>query len=143
MNNKKPISQKIETLALNENWQNVYDFSKKFISSFGISKKDIVNILLSIEEIFVNIANYAYPEKTGKVSIKIEYIDFPEEFIITFEDYGIPFDPTKNKNPTINSSPQERKIGGMGIYMVKNLMNSMYYEYSNKKNHLKINKKIT
>lgn len=79
------------------------------------------------EEIFVNIASYAYGQTTGKVHITEEVTD--SSIMLCFQDQGIPYDPLSKEDPDITLSAQERQIGGLGIYMVKNMMDDVSYEY--------------
>lgn len=79
------------------------------------------------EEIFVNIASYAYGEETGNVRITEEVTD--SSILLCFQDQGIPYDPLSKEEPDINLTAQERPIGGLGIYMVKNMMDEVSYEY--------------
>lgn len=139
---KKSEKIKVKVKAINKNWEEVYNKSRVFLSSLGAKKKDILDMLLSIEEIFVNIYSYAYPNSEGYVSIDIDYISETDRVTILFEDEGIPFDPTKKDDPDITLSAEERQIGGLGIYMVKKLTDSMTYEYKNNKNRLKLDKKL-
>ena len=138
----KTKSEKIKVKAINKSWQEVYNRSKGFLSSLGAEKKDILDMLLSIEEIFVNIYSYAYPHSEGYVWIEIDYVANRNKVTILFEDEGVPFDPTARKNPDITLCAEKRKIGGLGIYMVKKLTDCMVYEYKDKKNRLKIGKKL-
>jgi len=135
-------SEKIKVKAINKSWEEVYNRSRMFLSSLGAQKKDILDTLLSIEEIFVNIYSYAYPDSEGYVSIEIDYISKNNNITIVFEDEGIPFDPTKKDDPDVTLSIEKRKIGGLGIYMAKKLTDSMIYEYKDNKNRLKLGKKL-
>ncbi len=139
----KERSKKIKIKALRKNWYQLYDISKKFISLTSATKKETLDVLLAIEEIFVNISKYAYPAGfEGFVWIEMIYTEKIKEIIIIFEDNGVPFDPTARKNPNLKIPYKEKKIGGLGIHMVKNLMDCMTYKYLGNKNHLKIGKKL-
>jgi len=139
---KDEISKKINVLANAKNWQKLYIEIKKFMSTISLRKKDISDVLLSSEEIFVNISNYAYPSKEGYVFINIKYSPQNNFVSILFEDSGTPFDPIKKANPNIKAPLKDRKIGGLGIYMVKRLMDNIEYQYKNGKNILLITKKL-
>lgn len=101
--------------------------------------KITTQVLICVEEIFVNVASYAYPEKEGKV--KINY-DITENSIeVVFSDDGIEFNPLMKDDPDITLSAEERNIGGLGIFMVKKTMDEVIYERKNNQNILKIVKK--
>ena len=89
--------------------------------------KTQMQIELAVEEIFVNIANYAYPPGEGVVSISAEIAGGTA--VITFEDKGVPYDPLEKTDPDINLSAEQREIGGLGIFMVKKSMDDVRYEY--------------
>lgn len=128
--------------ALVENWKTVYEFLKKNLEDKGIPKNHKIPVLFASEEIYVNISNYAYPQSTGKVSVHFEY-DADNNFLkIRFIDNGIPFDPTKVISPDTTESVEQRKIGGLGIFIVNKIMDGMEYLYEHGQNNLVIFKKI-
>ncbi|MDR2739614.1 MAG: ATP-binding protein [Treponema sp.] len=93
-------------------------------------------LMMVTEEIFVNIANYAYPEKTGDVTVRIGRAG--EAFAIQFEDGGEFFDPLDWPNPKIKGSIEERKVGGLGIYLVKTMTDHADYRWLDGRNQLTI-----
>ena len=97
-------------------------------------------INIAIEEVFVNVANYAYSDGNGSVTVRIT-VD-PDEFTARFTDSGTPFDPLAKPDPDTSLSADERTIGGLGIYMVKNLMDSVEYRYENNENTLTIKTRL-
>lgn len=101
-----------------------------------------IKLEVAVEEIFVNVAHYAYPTSDGVVDIHIEAGGDPKTITITFTDSGIPFDPLAKVDPDITLSAEERKIGGLGILMVKKTMDHMSYEYKDNKNILTMQKII-
>ena len=104
------------------------------------SLKDIINqISLVTEEIFSNICNYAY-DNSGDCKVKLEFNNNMVDII--FEDSGKKFNPLEKEGPNINGSASERNVGGLGIYMSRNMMDNIDYKYENNKNILKITKKI-
>ena len=104
--------------------------------------KVVMQVQIAVEEIFVNIAHYAYDSEQGMVTIRVEVGGDPLQVIITFIDQGIPYDPLKKEDPDVTLSAEERKIGGLGIFMVKKSMDDVKYEYTDGKNILTICKKI-
>ncbi len=132
----------IQIPAIPENWKLVYDFLREFIDEMNFDSKIKGSVLLSAEEIFVNIARYAYPGSGGDVLVDIEFEPEKRILQINFKDSGVPFDPTKWETPNIHQGFKDRKIGGLGIFMVRNMMDEMQYFYENGSNNLLIIKKI-
>ncbi len=93
---------------------------------------------VAFEEIFVNIAHYAYPDGEGKAKIAVDAC--PEFAEITFIDSGIPYDPLAKADPDITLSAEERQIGGLGIFMTKKLMDEIHYKYEDNCNILTMKK---
>lgn len=93
---------------------------------------------IAIEELFVNVASYAYAPNSGDVEIKVEAKDGSIEVI--FEDSGVEFDPLAGEDPDITLSAEERRIGGLGIFMVKKFVDEMDYCRTEGKNILRIRK---
>ena len=91
--------------------------------------KDQLQIQVAVEEIFVNIANYAYTPETGEALIRMRFDRYSREVSITLTDSGIPFDPLKKEDPDVTLTAEQRKIGGLGIFMVKKSMDAVEYEY--------------
>ena len=131
----KQIKVKADTAELD----NVLSFADAILEELGCSVKAQMQIDIAIEEIFVNIAHYAYPESEGDAVIYVEPGEGPS-VTITFEDEGIQYDPLKNEDPDITLSAEDRPIGGLGIFMVKKSMDEVSYEYKDGKNRLTINK---
>ena len=99
-----------------------------------------MQINIAIDEIFSNISYYAYQPNTGDVTVQLEISEEPAEVTITFIDQGIPYDPFSQEEPDTTLSADERKIGGLGIFMVKKSMDDLSYEYKDGKNILKMKK---
>ena len=128
--------------AVTSNWQQVYNFLNQNMRNTGINYKLTSKILLASEEIFVNIASYAYPKSLGNVNIKYDYNPNDFKVGIQFIDAGTPFDPTSFLNFNTSKDISERRIGGLGIFMVKKTMDTMEYFYESGKNNLIISKII-
>ena len=131
----KQIKVKADTAELD----NVLSFADTILEELGCSVKAQMQIDIAIEEIFVNIAHYAYPEAEGEAVISVDSGEGPS-VTITFEDEGIQYDPLKNEDPDITLSAEDRPIGGLGIFMVKKSMDEVSYEYKDGKNRLTIKK---
>ena len=115
-------------------------FVEEELDKMGCSMKASMQIAIAVEEIFVNIASYAYPDSSGSMTLTIDCIDGAARF--RFTDRGIPFDPLAKPDPDISAAADERQIGGLGIYMVKKSMDSVSYEYRDGENVLTFTKKI-
>lgn len=123
----------MKTLTIQADIKNlgkVLSFIEESLENTGCSIKTGMQISIAVEELFVNIAHYAYVPDTGEVTISIEIHDDPGMAEITFTDRGIPYDPLEKDDPDISLSAEKRKIGGLGIYMVKKSMDLMKYEYT-------------
>ena len=101
-----------------------------------------MQIDIAIDELFGNIAHYAYNPKTGPATVRVEVTSAPISVVITFIDHGIQYDPLKKNDPDITLTSDEREIGGLGIFMVKKTMDEITYEYRDGQNILRIRKDI-
>ena len=126
--------------ATTENVDRVIDFVNEELDRVSCPLKTKIEIDIAVDEIFANIANYAYTPNVGDATIKIEFTDDPKACIITFIDSGIHYDPLKKEDPNVKLSAAERKIGGLGIFIVKKSMSNIEYERKDNKNILKITK---
>lgn len=97
---------------------------------------------VAVEELFVNIASYAYEEDAGDVVVQVAMHEKPLSAEISFIDSGIQYDPLAKPDPDITLSVKERKKGGLGIFMVKESMDDVRYEYKDGKNILTIKKNL-
>lgn len=139
----KKLDDTIKILAATQNWRKVYDFLNLQLKNSKVSHSDASRILLASEEIFVNISNYAYEEKKGNVIINFVCSNSsPVVVEIKFTDEGVKFDPTKVKMPDVNLDLNQRKIGGLGLFIVNKVMNKVEYKYENSSNNLIITKII-
>ena len=98
---------------------------------------------IAVEEVFVNVASYAYPQGTSTVDITLNFAGTPTKLEITFADRGIPYDPLKKKDPNVKLSLEERQPGGLGVFIVKKTMDSVSYRYENGQNILKVVKTLS
>ena len=123
-----------------ENIGTVTDFVNEHLESYDCPMKAQMQIDIAIDELFGNIAHYAYNPETGDATVRVEVVEDPLSVIITFIDNGMPYDPLAQSDPDITLSAEEREIGGLGIYMVKKTMDDITYEYKDRQNILKIKK---
>ena len=128
--------------ALVSNLDQVLAFVDSQLETMDCSMKAQMQIDVAVEEIYVNIANYAYAPETGKAYISVRPDPDNASVTIEFRDNGIPFDPLAKADPDVTLSAEERNIGGLGIYMVKKSMDAMEYSRKDGQNILTITKKF-
>ena len=110
------------------------------LEEYGCPAKVQIQIEVAVEEIFVNIASYAYTPETGPATVRMRIQD--DVAVITFIDSGVPYDPLAKPDPDVTLSAEERPIGGLGIYLVKKSMDSISYNYESGKNVLQLEKRL-
>ena len=120
----------------------VTSFVEQQLEAVDSDAMSIFNFTLAAEEIFVNIANYAYDGKDGTATIDFYYSENEKVAELVFTDSGIPFDPTTRKAPDITLPVSERPVGGLGIHIVKKIMDQVVYEYAGGHNILALRSKI-
>lgn len=134
--------QELHIDALVENLDKVNDFVHDSIEDLECSKKALMQLGIVVEEIFVNIASYAYPGKVGKAVVQCEVKENPSSIILTFIDSGVEYNPLARKDPNLELELHEREIGGLGIFMVKKIVDDISYKYVDEKNILTITKSL-
>lgn len=132
----------ITLIASKENISKVTEFVETKLEEYDCSVKALMQINIAIDELFGNIANYAYNPGVGEATVRVEVETEPLSVIITFMDDGIPYDPLQKEDPNVLLSAEEREIGGLGIFLVKKSMDEITYEYKDGKNILKIRKNM-
>ncbi len=125
-----------------ENIAEVTAFVDSELEALDCPMKVQMQIDIAIDELFGNIAHYAYHPEVGPATVRVEVLENPLSVVITFIDNGVPYDPLKTEEPDITLSAEERMIGGLGIYMVKKTMDDIAYEYREGQNILRIKKSI-
>ena len=125
-----------------ENIEAVTDFVNEQLEALDCPMKAQMQIDIAIDELFGNIAHYAYNPEIGQATVRVEVIEEPLSVVITFIDNGVPYDPLAKADPDTTLSVEEREIGGLGIYMVKKSMDDITYEYKDGHNIIKIIKHI-
>jgi len=126
--------------AKTENLNQVLEFVDNLLEEKNCPMNLVFELDIAVEELFVNIAHYAYAPEEGDATIRISFVN--DDVIITFIDSGMPYNPWAKEDPDITLSLEERQIGGLGIYMVKNSMDEIGYEYADGKNVVTIKKCI-
>ena len=128
--------------AKTEMLSDVLEFVEEQLESYECSMKNTTAICVAIEEVFVNVAHYAYADGNGTAVLDVGFDKDTRDVTFVLSDDGTPFDPLKKPDPDITLSIEERQIGGLGIFIVKKTMDSVTYSYENGKNILTMIKKI-
>ena len=128
------VSAKVENIPV------ITEAIDQLLEGMDCPMKAQVQVDVAIDEIFANIANYAYPNGNGKATIRYEPLKEPNGIQLTFIDSGVPFNPLEVKDPDTTLSAEEREIGGLGIFMVRKSMDDVQYEYKDRHNILTIRK---
>lgn len=128
--------------AKTENLPVVTAWIEKALEEIDCPMKNQAQIDVAIDELFGNIAHYAYAPGTGEATVRFAFDADTRTVSITFLDSGIPFDPLSQAAPDINAPAQERAVGGLGIYLVRKTMDRVDYRYADGKNILTIQKRI-
>lgn len=132
--------KELTVLAKTENLEQVLEFVNGLLEEKNSPMNLVFELDIAVEELFVNIAHYAYTPEIGEATIQVSFEE--EDVVITFIDRGIPYNPWEKKDPDITLSLEERQIGGLGIYMVKNSMDEVDYAYIDGKNVVTIKKNV-
>ena len=128
--------------AKTESLTDVLAFTEQILEKYQCSMKIQTAICVAIEEVFVNVAHYAYGEAEGDVKFDITFDKDTRTATFRMADKGVPFDPLKKPEPDITLSAEEREIGGLGIFITKKTMDQVNYAYENGENILTMIKKI-
>ncbi len=132
----------LELEAVAENLAEVQTFVEERLSRTDCSPRAQMQIGVAVEEIFINIASYAYAPDMGKATVRVEITEAPVAVTITFVDHGIPYDPLARTDPDVTLPAAERDIGGLGVFMTKKLMDDVAYEYRDGQNILTLKKNL-
>ena len=133
--------KELTVAATVDNIEAVTDFVNTHLEVADCPMKAQMQISIAIDEIFSNIAYYAYAPGTGDATVRVEITQEPAA-IIAFMDRGVPYNPLENTDPDTTLSAEDRKVGGLGIFMVKKSMDEITYRYENGRNILSIRKNL-
>ncbi len=128
--------------AVTDNIPRVTAFIDEQLEALDCPMKAQMQLDVAIDELFGNIAHYAYAPGSGKATVRFHFDEATRTASVVFEDRGVPFDPLKKSDPNVNGAAHEREIGGLGIFLVKKTMDHMAYRFENGMNILTIQKKI-
>ena len=137
MTRKLTVSAEIEKL------DEVMGFLDSYLEENGCGMKEQMQLDVALEEMFVNVAHYAYAPDKGEVTIEIIPAENPTGVIVSLTDSGIPYDPLAKEDPDVSLPASERQIGGLGIFMVKKSMDEVFYERKDDKNIFKMRKNFS
>lgn len=126
--------------AVEENVEDVIEFVMGELLERKCDEEAMMQVELAIEEIFVNIASYAYGDEIGEAEIAVEVNEHPPYVVITFVDHGVPFDPVSYADADTSKEALEEREGGLGILVVKKSMDEVNYSFKNGENILTIKK---
>lgn len=135
-------SKQLEVAAKTEELDHIIDFIDSFLIENGFDQKSIAQTSIAAEEIFTNICLYAYPAGNGTVKISV-CMESLEQAVIRFADNGTAFDPLSAKEPDTTLSTDDRREGGLGIFMMQQLVSYVDYSYEDGMNVLTIIKQKT
>ena len=136
------MAKKLTTIAEVEKLDDVLAFLDSFLEENNCPPKPQMQLDVALEEMFINVANYAYSPEKGDVCIEIESSDNKNGVIVTLTDSGVPYNPLEKPDPDTTLSSEERQIGGLGVFLVKKNMDDVTYEHKNGKNVLTMIKNI-
>lgn len=139
---KQERESKLKLEARKENLGEVLEALDGLLEAVDCPMKVQMQLDIAVEEIFVNIASYAYAPEVGETWIEIKITEDPLCAHITFQDCGIPYDPLKKPDPDVTLAADERAIGGLGIFMVKKSMDDVQYKHENGRNILYLKKSL-
>lgn len=135
--------KEITVNAAIDNIPAVTAFIETELQQINCPSKIQMQLDVAIDELFSNIAYYAYGEEEGQVTVQIEVLQNPSKVILSFIDAGMPYNPLENEDPDVTLSLEERQIGGLGIFMVKKSMDEVSYERQDGNNKITITKYLT
>ena len=134
------MTKEITVTAIPESLEDVLAFVNTELSALNCTELVINQIDIALDELFGNIVRYAYEGQDGDVTAELEITYDPLSAVITLRDRGIPFDPLKAHEPDVKLKARERKIGGLGIFIVKKTMDEISYKYEDGQNIVRIRK---
>ena len=126
--------------ASKEHYKEFYQWLHQICADWNVSEELTNKIDMCGEEIYANIAFYAYEQSEGEIKVSIQKEN--NEITLKFEDSGVPYNPLEKPDPDITLPPEQRPLGGLGIFMVKEMADEIQYEYLNESNILSLKFKI-
>lgn len=137
---KHAATHSISVQASTEHLAEVRNFVAKYASEFGFKKQDVADIRLAVDEAYTNIIKHAYKNDKHK-SVDIELGYNSNEFWVSLLDTGNAFDPTNYSKPDVRKKIKEKKRGGVGVYLIRKLMDDVEYKTKGSVNEIRMTKK--
>ena len=135
----------MKELHVNSNVENIPTV-KNFVCSelerLGCTERLVMQMKMAVDELFANISFYAYDSESGPVTVLFDYEEESSTAILTFIDEGKPYNPLEAEEPDVALEGELRPIGGLGIFLVRNMMDDMLYEYNDRRNILTLKKYV-
>ena len=128
--------------AMVRNIPTVTEFVDEELDGLNCTPRIQAQINVAIDELFSNIARYAYNPATGPATVRVEVEKNPLAVLVTFIDHGRRYDPLTTKEPDLSLNLLERPAGGLGVFLVRKTMDDVSYEYRDGRNILRIKKHI-
>ncbi len=125
-----------------QNWNKIYEFITNYFKKSNLSQKNRFEIIVSSEEIFSNILHHSCTAINDEIVVSVDFEPIAKMASVVFKYGGIEFNPLKISLPDVSVSLSKRKMGGLGLLIVKNFTDDILYTYSDGRNILKISKKI-
>ena len=133
----------MKELHVNSNVENILSI-KNFVCSelerLGCTERLVMQMKMAVDELFANISFYAYDSGSGPVTVRFDFEEESSTAVLTFIDEGKPYNLLEAEEPEVTLEGELRPIGGLGIFLVRNLMDDMLYEYKDKHNILTLKK---
>lgn len=130
----------LTVIATLENYDQVAEFVEGELEKREVPMEAEAQIDIALDEIYTNVVKYAYGDDPGEVTVRLDFTEDYKSVKMTISDAGIPYDPLKRPDPDVSLEAEARQIGGLGIYMVKKLMDEVSYEYRGGMNILRMRK---
>jgi anti-sigma regulatory factor (Ser/Thr protein kinase) len=134
--------KKLEIEADVNRLDEVMAFVEESLDEAGATPKTAMQVNLAVEEIFVNIAHYAYTPGKGSATVIVDVDESARELSVQFIDSGVPYNPLEKEDPDLSIPAEDRPIGGLGIFMTKKVMDDVIYEHKDGQNILTLKKKL-
>ena len=128
--------------AVVSNIDELAEFIDSQLSQLMVTESEKMKLQIAAEELFVNVASYAYAPGKGKILILAEVDPKDNKIELTFTDWGVPFNPLDREDPDITLPAEKRRIGGLGIFMVKKEADELDYWRKDQTNNVRLEKKF-
>lgn len=135
------MDKKIVVPADMDHLDEVMDSLHNILEEGDFDENFTMKVELAVEEMYTNIASYAYKGEKGEAEVDCILTDAPKQITIVFTDGGLPYNPLERDDPDVTLKAEDRQIGGLGIFLTKKFMDDVTYEYKDGKNILSISKK--